>query len=191
MKYEGLKSMVQNLFSCKSNQFFSISENNTRKVHFALSLAKAFSTISSLHFPSVLVTAVFLHPLSKPTHYGILLHYWLHRLFLHPPCQWRTEVGVVRLCRQRLVLVRDLGLERQRNWRKQVQQPPKRFYMYRGLTFFHCTQCGNDFKTQRHITRENFDDENLSITMIYFPAKCPKCGNWATNPNTIQQYKVL
>lgn len=55
---------------------------------------------------------------------------------------------------------------------------------------FHCSDCGNDFEAQRHITREDFDDKNLSITMFYFPARCPKCGNWATTPKTIQHFKV-
>ena len=58
------------------------------------------------------------------------------------------------------------------------------------MAMFHCSDCGNDFEAQRHITRENFDDENLSITMIYFPSKCPKCGNWATTQKTIQTYRV-
>lgn len=58
------------------------------------------------------------------------------------------------------------------------------------MALFHCSDCGNDFEAQRHITREDFDDENMSITMIYFPVKCPKCGNWAITPKTIQQYKV-
>ena len=58
------------------------------------------------------------------------------------------------------------------------------------IAMFHCSDCGNDFEAQRHVTREDFDDENLSITIVYFPAKCPKCGNWATTPKTIQQYKV-
>ena len=58
------------------------------------------------------------------------------------------------------------------------------------MALFHCSDCGNDFEAQRHIAREDFDDENLSITIVYFPAKCPKCGNWATTPKTIQQYKV-
>ena len=34
------------------------------------------------------------------------------------------------------------------------------------MTSFHCSDCGNDFEAQRHIAREDFDDENLSITMI-------------------------
>ena len=58
------------------------------------------------------------------------------------------------------------------------------------MAMFRCSDCGNEFEAQRHITRENFDDENLSFTMIYFPSKCTKCGNWATTQKTIQTFHV-
>ena len=55
---------------------------------------------------------------------------------------------------------------------------------------FHCSNCGNDFEAKRYITRETFDDDSMTITTIYFPMKCPNCGEWATTQKTIQQYKV-
>lgn len=55
---------------------------------------------------------------------------------------------------------------------------------------FHCSDCGNDFKAHRQITREDFDDNDMAITTTYFPMKCPKCGNLATTTKSIQHYRV-
>ena len=58
------------------------------------------------------------------------------------------------------------------------------------IATFHCSDCGNDFEALRHVTREAFDDDNKTVTLTYFPTKCPKCGNWATTPKTTKEYKV-
>ncbi len=58
------------------------------------------------------------------------------------------------------------------------------------MAIFHCSDCGNDFEAKRYITRETFDDDNMTITTIYFPMKCPNCGEWATTQKTIQHYKM-
>ena len=58
------------------------------------------------------------------------------------------------------------------------------------MAMFHCSDCGNDFKARRQITREDFDDDNLTNTTTCFPMKCPKCGSWATTQNAIQCYRV-
>ena len=54
--------------------------------------------------------------LFKTNDYGMLLHFRLHR-FLHRPSRHPCAVvGVVNLCRQRIVLARGQGFERrQRN----------------------------------------------------------------------------
>ncbi len=58
------------------------------------------------------------------------------------------------------------------------------------IAMFHCSNCGDDFEAKRYITRKTFDAENMTTTIIYFPMKCPNCGDWATTPKTIQQHKV-
>ena len=55
---------------------------------------------------------------------------------------------------------------------------------------FHCSDCGNDFEAKRYVTRETFDDDNMTITTIYFPMKCPNCGDWASTQKTIQCYRM-
>ena len=55
---------------------------------------------------------------------------------------------------------------------------------------FHCSNCGNNFVAKRYITRETFDDDSMTITTIYFPMKCPNCGEWATTQKTIQYYRM-
>ena len=45
--------------------------------------------------------------------------------------------------------------------------------MYRGLTLFHCTQCGNDFKSH---------DIEYCATALSVPQRCPKCGSIRTMP---------
>ena len=46
--------------------------------------------------------------------------------------------------------------------------------MYRGLTLFHCTQCGNDFKSH---------DIEYCATALSVPQRCPKCGSVRTLPD--------
>ena len=46
--------------------------------------------------------------------------------------------------------------------------------MYRGLTFFHCTRCGNDFKSH---------DIEYCASALSVPQRCPKCGSVRTLPD--------
>ena len=46
--------------------------------------------------------------------------------------------------------------------------------MYRGLTFFHCTQCGNDFKSH---------DIEYCASALSVPQRCPICGSVRTLPD--------
>lgn len=46
--------------------------------------------------------------------------------------------------------------------------------MYRGLTLFHCTQCGNDFKSH---------DIEYCASALSVPQRCPKCGSLRTLPD--------
>ena len=46
--------------------------------------------------------------------------------------------------------------------------------MYRGLTLFHCTQCGNDFKSH---------DIEYCASALSVPQRCPKCGSVRTIPD--------
>lgn len=58
---------------------------------------------------------------------------------------------------------------------------------------FHCSDCGNDFKAERHImdlTSNDYGPTMTAINIIYCPSKCPKCGNWATTQKTIQTCRV-
>ena len=45
--------------------------------------------------------------------------------------------------------------------------------MYRGLTLFHCTQCGNKFKSH---------DIEYRATAFSVPQRCPQCGSVRTIP---------
>ena len=152
---------------------------------------------------------LFLWPLSKTTHYGIL---FLYRLSNRTDCPYQDScsvVGMGNLYLQRFGVARDWGFEcwwgqrkyhqqtksraRMKNRNRNVWRQFKRLFQRKDakdMAMFHCSDCGNNFEAQRQITRENFDDENLSITIIYFPSKCPKCGNWATTQKTIQTYRV-
>lgn len=61
------------------------------------------------------------------------------------------------------------------------------------MAMFHCLDCGNDFEAERHIMDLTLDDYGPTMTAIntiYCPAKCPKCGNWATTQKTIQTCRV-
>ena len=61
------------------------------------------------------------------------------------------------------------------------------------MAIFHCSDCGNDFEAERHFMDSTLDDYGptmTAITTIYYPSKCPKCGNWATTQKTIQTYRV-
>lgn len=171
--------------------------------------SRGFSTI--IHYIPLCIGsgAVFLRPLSKTSHYGIL---HLYRLSYRIDCPHQDScavVGLASLYRQRFGVARDLGFARWRGQRKYHQQTKSRTRMKnrvrnvwqqfkelfqrkdaKDMAIFHCSDCGNDFKARRYITREDYDDENLTVTLIYFPSKCPKCGNWATTQKTIQTFHV-
>ena len=61
------------------------------------------------------------------------------------------------------------------------------------MAMFHCSDCGNEFEAERHFMDSKLEDFGPTMTAIktvYFPSKCPKCGNWATTQKTIQTYRV-
>ena len=146
--------------------------------------------------------AVFLRPLSKKIHYGNYLLHRLHCLFLHPPGHRCAEVGLAHLCRQRLVLVCGLGVERWWSEPKNHQRTRKRNTMKKlvnlfkkhkekeqqeDTAIFHCSDCGNDFEDQRNIADYDLNTDNLTLITKYSYRKCPKCGNWSSTQNTIEQ----
>ena len=52
---------------------------------------------------------------------------------------------------------------------------------------FYCSVCGNDFNDQRNIADYDLNTDNLTLITKYSYRKCPKCGNWSSTQNTIEQ----
>jgi DNA-directed RNA polymerase subunit RPC12/RpoP len=55
------------------------------------------------------------------------------------------------------------------------------------MAIFHCSDCGNDFEDQRNIADYDLNTDNLTLITKYSYRKCPKCGNWSSTQNTIEQ----
>ena len=70
------------------------------------------------------------------------------------------------------------------NWLKGLSEKPKEKEQEQqqeeNTAMYHCFSCGNDFEPEQIV--ENSD----GLTANYYSRKCPKCGNEATIPKSIQ-----